>query len=605
MPVLNIPANTPTLVATTTGAVRYLIVNDTPNATKGCDVHANTTGSVNSVDDLGIVAPNGSKRITATGSFYLWSTKATRVEVTGTSVADGTVTGNNGGSSGATGTSARVPVASRNNAYNKGTQAGRTVDTTRLRHVVKVDCSEMEIEFGNFSQANGIDNTFYGTTFSGEAPGPNDITVRCGIEIPSISATYIQRVDFNGSDTAVIKPNGLAIGKIYGSFKKGDVVFERCEVTPAAGGVYPTGLGLRGAVVQVNGGGGGDGQVIGTASAFSGAIGASATYGPTCYTSNRITGIPSKGSSLKTVAHIGDSTSSVSLADVMEDYGYMTRVAEADPTMALVAVGVQSDSAASFAQINGHRSRAAMSCSDVVWNFIINDVLNGVPLATLKANALKAWRVLASGGARIHATTCRPLSLDTTTFYATVAGQSLRGVESVRVAYNDWLRAGAPVDKDTLVGAVPGAANTIPCPWLSSYIEIADVSESSRNSGKWKVGTVLGTGTVVTGDTGASGQTFYATGIPGSANGAMNGKVAVFTGGPAGAIAVSLANTGYNTGTTQSDFYHYASSGGAIVAGQTFQVIDTIAGDGVHGVPAVYAGEAAIIPLERFLARQF
>ena len=62
---------------------------------------------------------------------------------------------------------------------------------------------------------------------------------------------------------------------------------------------------------------------------------------------------------------------------------------------------------------------------------------------------------------------------------------STYGIKNTRVEYNDWVRAGCPMDGSG-VAAPAGSPTVMANPYgVIGYLEIADVCESSRNSGYW------------------------------------------------------------------------------------------------------------------------
>lgn len=116
----------------------------------------------------------------------------------------------------------------------------------------------------------------------------------------------------------------------------------------------------------------------------------------------------------------------------------------------------------------------------------INDISQ--PLATIQANAIALWTMLAARGMKVYACTITP-STTSTDGFRTAGNQSVTANEAKRVGYNDWVR-------------------TVPAP-LSGYIEIADIYEANaanvltRNGGRWYV---VNTSAAVTG-TATSGST--------------------------------------------------------------------------------------------------
>jgi lysophospholipase L1-like esterase len=108
-------------------------------------------------------------------------------------------------------------------------------------------------------------------------------------------------------------------------------------------------------------------------------------------------------------------------------------------------------------------------------------------LAQLQADSIILWTILRGMGIVPVANTITPQSTSTDS-WATTTNQAVKAQEPVRVALNDWLRAGAPMAAGVAVavgtaGAVLAGAGGHP---LAAYVEVADTVESARNSGLWK-----------------------------------------------------------------------------------------------------------------------
>lgn len=103
--------------------------------------------------------------------------------------------------------------------------------------------------------------------------------------------------------------------------------------------------------------------------------------------------------------------------------------------------------------------------TDVIIQLGINDIANST-LEVMQTNLSALVAKFTGMGLRVYATTLTPWATSTDSF-ATLANQTVTAHESKRVDYNDWLR-------------------TLPV-GLEGVLESADVAESSRNSGKWKI----------------------------------------------------------------------------------------------------------------------
>ena len=128
----------------------------------------------------------------------------------------------------------------------------------------------------------------------------------------------------------------------------------------------------------------------------------------------------------------------------------------------------------------------------------VNDIGAGRSLSQIKADMITRWtevKALLAGSKRVFQTTITP-SVITTDAYATLANQtpatnfSTAG-NGTRELLNDWLRDGAPINAGSAVAIGDNSVGTIRAGIMGhplySVLELADVVESSRNSGKWKV----------------------------------------------------------------------------------------------------------------------
>jgi lysophospholipase L1-like esterase len=119
----------------------------------------------------------------------------------------------------------------------------------------------------------------------------------------------------------------------------------------------------------------------------------------------------------------------------------------------------------------GHRLAYATGASSAVMQMGTNDIAsNGRTLAQLQAD-ISTWATMMRNRGVSGLWLCTLLPRTTSTdSWATAANQTPLASESVRVAYNNWVR-------NTAVSALG----------LNGYIEVADTLETSRDSGLWKV----------------------------------------------------------------------------------------------------------------------
>jgi len=100
--------------------------------------------------------------------------------------------------------------------------------------------------------------------------------------------------------------------------------------------------------------------------------------------------------------------------------------------------------------------------------------------------AIPIWKM----GKTVYLATIIPRTSSTDS-WATLANQTTLSTESGRVAFNTWVRAGAPLDPTTLAPVAVGTPGAIVAGSAShpavGYIETANTVESSQDSGKWAV----------------------------------------------------------------------------------------------------------------------
>jgi lysophospholipase L1-like esterase len=123
----------------------------------------------------------------------------------------------------------------------------------------------------------------------------------------------------------------------------------------------------------------------------------------------------------------------------------------------------------------------------------VNDIYAlGDTLAQVQASAILVWSKLARRGVKTYQTTLTPETTSTDS-WATSGNQTPTTGNTVRIGFNDWVRQGAPM-LIASAGALPtattnGTTNAVyarqPGHPLVGYFEIADIAETSRDSGIW------------------------------------------------------------------------------------------------------------------------
>ena len=116
-------------------------------------------------------------------------------------------------------------------------------------------------------------------------------------------------------------------------------------------------------------------------------------------------------------------------------------------------------------------------------------------LAEQQAKHIAHWRALAGTGARVAAMTLHPYTTSTDA-WTTVGGQTLASDrdQPARIARNEWLRDGAPLDTTTWEPYPTGTTDPSAIrigqaghPVTYPVFDQADACETARNSGIWRV----------------------------------------------------------------------------------------------------------------------
>lgn len=369
-----------------------------------------------------------------------------------------------------------------NNGQSNGTD---TTATYRYGHKITSSCYDVRLVYGNYV-GNGV-------TVS---DGPNAITVKASIEpvvnavVGSGAAGSVWPVTFNGAQTATIQPGGFVVSDpVPLSAVAGQFMYTRTNVSVTAGGKWT--------LSQYVGGGDRtyqDGFTIGSDITGTGAITGStfgAGYGPVA-----ILGILAAGvSDPKTVLIVGDSKAYGS-GNTTQDQSYLVQACQ-NAALAWVNIARASELASGFSgTARRQRMPLAAGCSHAIVEYGINDINGGATLATVQASLLSIWTDLAARRLRVYQTTVEPVTTSTDG-WLTTANQTTTSGNTVRVNLNNWLRAGAPIDPVTKAAVAVGTSGVLiagvsghPLAVCSAYpygcIEVADLIESARDSGKWK-----------------------------------------------------------------------------------------------------------------------
>jgi len=367
-----------------------------------------------------------------------------------------------------------VPVATRTSTtYMRSKSDGtQTQETSRTAHWITADCFNLRIYYGNItSNANAVS----------PIDGDNTIMVKCDVEAADGKRT--RGWSTTGSRTITIEPGGRGYLEVSGTFKKGDRIFVRTNVSVTTlGQKWPRGMTTNtGAQAGI-----GEGVTAGSDLTLPSTTAVSQSftwvYCPAAIMGETVTPVP-------TVAQIGDSIAA-SQADAA-DLGFILRALNGN--FGHVNLAQQGETTGMFLAVGegGGRAFPLAHVSHAITEYGVNDIFNNArTLANWQSDSLALWTGLAQRGIKVFQTTITPKSTSTDS-WATTANQTAAAQTGIRNSANDWIRAGAPIDPATKAAVAIGTAGALLAGSaghpLTGYFEVADTVESARNSGLWKV----------------------------------------------------------------------------------------------------------------------
>lgn len=278
-------------------------------------------------------------------------------------------------------------------------------------------------------------------------------SLKASVELPDGS---IHPVFFRGARTVTVDPWAQVVSDPIGvELAAGDVIYVRSFAGATTGTQYTMGTASYGPGITVSG-------TIG----FSNSL--DETDSGTTFTSDLtknywspiVCGQP-LGDPTPTVVVVGDSIT-VGQGSANNSFGWWkyglnnTLPAFAYARAGILAQGIAAAHKRGFPLMQGLTHAFVMLGA--------NDA--GRTFDAIQADLLTIWTALAGRGLKVYGATITPTTT-TTDAWATLANQTAKSGEAVRVQINDWIR-------------------TTPAP-LTGYVDTADATESARNSGKWKV----------------------------------------------------------------------------------------------------------------------
>jgi hypothetical protein len=367
-----------------------------------------------------------------------------------------------------------------------------TQSTTRSIHRLVADTSTIRLVYGNvalnYSAGVPFEEGDYGAAFD----------VKAAVEL---SSGHIMPVFFQGRRQATIEQRALLVSDPVGvSAAAATDIWVRSRASGSAGVKWPyqrnvrseNGEGIENSVDKVD---------SGTITAVT-----AAGFVPLAIVTD---------ADLPTVAMEGDSVIyGVGDTDIEPNVGFVRRALNRQ----FGYVGLsRSGARAEYLGTAGTfrvRMLMALGCRNAISNFGINDVggttgpagvLGTRTAAQLEGDWLTIANMHARGGVNWYQCTLTPYSSSTDS-WATTANQT-NAATAARVTANDWLRDGCPIDATTKAAVATGSTGAVlrtkyiswngsafvttgirmPGHPIAGAFEIADLVESARNSGLWKV----------------------------------------------------------------------------------------------------------------------
>lgn len=298
------------------------------------------------------------------------------------------------------------------------------------------------------------------------------ITVTASVERPeNIVGTQVMtavRVRFSGADSVTIPAGGTVLSDpVLIDAVAGSGVWVRTCTGAAVGSTWPNNTYSRNAVVA------GEmvwwGDQTGTTSLTSGSTARTLSHGPAA--------ILTQPTAKATVGVMGDSVSQGS-GDEAADDGYWTRYAVAN-NVRLIRATTNGELARYALDTTNHRDKAweMLDGLDYVVSALgVNDCSQWQSESGIKGQLPRVWARMGAASRRaVYQTTLTPYT-QSSDGWTTVAGQTLRTFEPIRVNINAWLRAGAYIDG-------LGYAGDLNHP-LAGVLDVAPAVEDT--SGAWK-----------------------------------------------------------------------------------------------------------------------
>lgn len=377
---------------------------------------------------------------------------------------------------------ATFPAVANNGVTASSSSAGTaqsTAGTSRRPHFAAVAATEITLTYSNIYLAGSPG------TQSTDTVGPSSYLISAAIEIDGV----VYPVTFAGSATVTIAPGAeVTSDPLPGiALSPGQLFFTRTFINSTN---------WRSNLVNVRASSeGGWVDTVDRTLAGSAAIADSIHH---MFVPTRIGGKAVNGASLviegDSIAfgsgelNSGDGMATGGLAG--QAGGFVARAAFGRAGVTSTARG--GDQLQWFLKQHGHFYRLPLTRGFTHWisEAGTNDIFSGSrTLAQVQADLLNYWQIRRNMNMKGAHCTILPRTTSTDS-WATTANQTVLAQESVRVALNTWLRAGAPITPGVTPIVAAASTGTVagqPGHPLSAIFDTAAVVESSLNSGKFRV----------------------------------------------------------------------------------------------------------------------
>lgn len=325
----------------------------------------------------------------------------------------------------------------------------------------------------------------HNSTGAGENAGANTVTVHASVGL-STTGPWFEVSKDGATSMPVAGGADIETDPIALTVPAGGTFYEKVFGLPAASGVWSaTGtIGAAGTTYWCSHSNG-ETDLSQSTAAFT------ATSGTKPFASNAIVSHTQPGN-YPSVFIIGDSIAGGQGDGVLANAGFMYYAYQGVLPYVRAAVSGSKLQNWNDPALGRHRAGLGRGCNVAHEHYETNDITAGRTLAQLQADMLTLWFSMSRRGMKLFTDTLGPVTTDTTTFWATLAGQVVDSHNTVRVGRNNWIRDGAPIDATSKAPVAVGTSSNVlrmtqtghP---LAGYFEIADTVESARDSGKWAV----------------------------------------------------------------------------------------------------------------------